>query len=258
VTTSIVWDSGFDPYNPSDSMGLHAPVLYAYGGSTDYANWDAIGAYQETSVPTVLASNDSAGHTGMWDDPSPPAQPPGPYQNEPLAIAPQWLDFTLYGGAAGRAYFLGSPCGLCQRPGWSVQAKNWDAYKASPPPAPPPGAGPQPVPPPVARRRARRPLACRGGRAIGHAARARVTVLDARLTAVLICVSGMRARAALVTLRRGRRLVARRRTSLQARGTRVLLEPRRGRFAGGRYLVAVTAGRAVVRGSLRITARGAA
>ena len=130
VTSSIVWDSGFDPYNPADSMSLHAPVLYAYGGTGDYLNWDAQGGYAETNAPTVLASNANAGHTGMWDNPTPPAQPPGPYQNEPLVIAPEWLDFTLYGLPSARAYFLGANCGLCRRQGWTVQSKNWGGFTA--------------------------------------------------------------------------------------------------------------------------------
>lgn len=127
VSTSIVWDSGANPYSPADVTGLHAPVLLAYGGNSDFLNWDAIGTYELASVPSVLASNANAGHTGMWDDPSPPAQPPGPYQNEPLVVGAQWLDFTLYATAAGRQYFLGANCGLCQRPGWSVQSKNWNS-----------------------------------------------------------------------------------------------------------------------------------
>jgi hypothetical protein len=125
VETSIVWDSGFDPYSPADVTKLHAPVLYAYGGLTDYLNWNALGSYELTAVPAVLADDTGAGHTGMWDDPSPPAQPPGPYQNDPLLVGAEWLDFTLYGAAAGQNFFLGPSCGLCTRPGWTVQAKNW-------------------------------------------------------------------------------------------------------------------------------------
>ena len=125
VETSIVWDSGLNPYSPTDVTKLHAPVLYAYGGLTDYLNWNALGSYEVTAVPTVLADNTGAGHTGMWDNPSPPAQPPGPYQNDPLLVGAEWLDFTLYGAGAGRRFFLGPSCGLCTRPGWTVQSKNW-------------------------------------------------------------------------------------------------------------------------------------
>jgi hypothetical protein len=125
VATSIVWNSGADPYSPADVTKLHAPVLYAYGGLTDYVNWDAIGSYELTAVPAVLADNTAAGHTGMWDDPTPPAQPPGPYQNDPLLVGAQWLGLTLYGTTGGQKFFLGPSCDLCSRQGWTVQSKNW-------------------------------------------------------------------------------------------------------------------------------------
>ncbi len=132
VTTSIDWDCGQDPYNPSGVTKLHAPILYAYGGLSDYCNGDVLSTYEATSVPTVLADNAPAGHTGMWDNPSPPAQPPGPYQNDPLLVGSEWLGFTLYGQPSARAFFLGRDCGLCQRPNWSVQSKNWSSYKGAP------------------------------------------------------------------------------------------------------------------------------
>ena len=138
VVTSIAWDCGQDPYNPDGVTKLHAPILYAYGGVSDYCNSDVLSTYAATSVPTVLADNTNAGHTGMWDNPTPPAQPPGPYQNDPLLVGYEWLAFTLYGAPTAKAFFFGTNCGLCQRPGWSVQSKGWGSYKGSPPPAPPP------------------------------------------------------------------------------------------------------------------------
>lgn len=130
IVSTIVWDAGDDPQDPTAINQLRSPVLYADGGQGDIMNWDATASYQETSVPTSFASLDGAGHTGMWDDPSPPAQPPGQYQNEPLVVAQQWLSLSLYGTHEGSAYFLGSNCGLCQRPGWTVQSKNWQSFRA--------------------------------------------------------------------------------------------------------------------------------
>ena len=49
-----------------------------------------------------------------------------------LVIAPNWLNFILYGQGAGRAYFLDATCGLCQRPNWTVQSKNWDGFTSTP------------------------------------------------------------------------------------------------------------------------------
>jgi hypothetical protein len=124
VATSIIWNSGLNPYHPQGILALHAPVLYAWGGTTDYANWDTIPSYQLTTVPTVSAMHADAGHTGFWDDPT-DGPPPGPYQDEPFPVAQNWLAFTLYGSPEGRAYFLGDSCGLCRRPGWTVESKNW-------------------------------------------------------------------------------------------------------------------------------------
>src|SRR4051794_7787751 len=128
VTTSVIWNSGADPYDPATVTALHAPLLYAYGGATDYANWDPVASYQATSVPAVLASHADARHTGMFDDPSDGSPPPGPYQDEPLVLAANWLAFTLYGAPEGRSFFLGDGCGLCTRPSWTVESKNWEAY----------------------------------------------------------------------------------------------------------------------------------
>jgi dienelactone hydrolase len=129
VVTSIVFNSGTDAHNPSGVTQLHAPVLYAYGGTSDYVAADAVASYQVTMVPSVLAEHADAGHTGMFDDPAEPEKPPGPYQDEPLVVAANWLAFTLYGQPSGRDFFLGDACGLCRRSPWTVQSKNWDGYE---------------------------------------------------------------------------------------------------------------------------------
>ena len=125
VVTSVVWNSGANAYHPQGVLALHAPVLYVDGGNTDYVAWESKLTYQATSVPTVLAEHADAGHTGFWDDPSDGTPPPGPYQDEPFPVAQNWLAFMLYGSADGKAYFFGADCGLCTRPSWTVQSKNW-------------------------------------------------------------------------------------------------------------------------------------
>lgn len=129
IASTIIWDSGTDPQDPTAVTSLRAPVLYADGGTFDIMDWDANLTYQLSTVPAVFASLSGAGHTGMWDDPAPPAAPPGQYQNEPLFMADKWIAFTLYPSASSAKYFLGANCVACQRPGWSVQAKNWPAAK---------------------------------------------------------------------------------------------------------------------------------
>ena len=125
VRSTIVWNSGSDPQDPAAVTRLHAPVLYADGGSTDVMHGDATASFQVTAVPSVFASLAGAGHTAMWDDPPPPQRPPGAYQDEPLLVAQQWLSLTLYGMSSAERFFLGASCGLCRRPGWTVQSKNW-------------------------------------------------------------------------------------------------------------------------------------
>ena len=146
VKTTIVWNNGGEPYR-GKTLDLHAPVLYTAGGVSDYSRQFTLPSYELTSVPAVLAEHADAGHTGMWDDPSDGTPPPGPYQNEPLVLAPQWLQFILYGRASGRAFFLGADCGLCRRQPWAVQSKNWDGYKSTPSDAPPAGSPPVAAPP---------------------------------------------------------------------------------------------------------------
>jgi hypothetical protein len=137
VASTVIWDSGTDPNSVQSVTQLHAPVLFAYGGVTDYVNFDAIASYAAVSVPAVLASHADAGHTGMFDDPSPPAKPPGPYQDEPLVLSAQWLAFTLYGSPEGRAFYLGDGCGLCGRSPWTVQSKSWQSFTPAQTEAPP-------------------------------------------------------------------------------------------------------------------------
>jgi dienelactone hydrolase len=128
VTSSVVWNSGTNGHHPQGIVDLHAPVLFAHGGNSDYVMADAIASYHAAQVPAVLAGHADAGHTGFFDDPSDGTPAPGPFQDEPLPVAANWLAFTLYGSPAGRAYFLGDPCGLCQKPSWTVESKNWAGY----------------------------------------------------------------------------------------------------------------------------------
>jgi hypothetical protein len=125
VKSTMSWNNGGDPH-AGDVSKLHAPIAFVSGGQSDYTIAETTQAYERTSVPAIHADNADAGHTGMWDDPSSPDQKT--WQDEPLAIAPQWLALTLYGQDAGRRYFLGANCGLCTRAGWTEESKSWDAF----------------------------------------------------------------------------------------------------------------------------------
>jgi len=187
VISTVSWNNGGDPH-AGDVSKLHAPILYVRGGQNDYTSAETLQAYQRTTVPAVLANLEPAGHTGLWDDPTPPAQPPGPYQDEPLLVGAQWLALTLYGDAAGRQFFLGDSCGLCKRKDWTVESKGWDRFQAPPPPPEPAPASTIAPPPPVR-------AACRSRRTV-------VVHLRRGERRATVTVDGRRAG----TLRRGRGL----------------------------------------------------
>jgi hypothetical protein len=134
VKSTMSWNNGGDPH-AGDVSKLHAPIAFVSGGQSDYTLAETTQAYARTTVPAIHADNADAGHTGMWDDPSSPDQKT--WQDEPLAIAPQWLALTLYGRDEGRRFFLGANCGLCTRAGWTEESKNWDSFAPAPSEAPP-------------------------------------------------------------------------------------------------------------------------
>ena len=100
----------------------------AHGGLTDTAAEHAVATYQVANVPAVLISHSDGGHTAWWDDPTDGSPPPSDRQLVPGPIAAHWMAFTLYGKASAGQYFLGPQCGLCTRPGWQVESRNWAAH----------------------------------------------------------------------------------------------------------------------------------
>jgi dienelactone hydrolase len=123
VKSTIAWNNGGDPHG--DASKLHAPVAYVNGGSRDFMFWNGRLGYERTSnAPAVHASNPDGGHTDWWDDPPDGSHPD--IQREPLLVAQRWLEATLYKRSSARAFFIGTECGLCSRPGWSVESKGWD------------------------------------------------------------------------------------------------------------------------------------
>jgi len=124
VKGTIIWNSGANPQHMTGIENLHAPLLLAYGGAFDHVAWDAEVTYRLSKVPTVLAIGEG-GHTNWWDDPPAGSPRPSAQQREPLPVAANWLALTLYRSPRARAYFVGDSCGLCNRPGWTVESKNW-------------------------------------------------------------------------------------------------------------------------------------
>ncbi|PXY30375.1 hypothetical protein BAY59_14350 [Prauserella coralliicola] len=131
VTSVLSLNSGFFAdgrygYGRAEPAKLHAPVLFLDGGPTDQAHENTIANYDLVTVPAVRASNPSAGHSGFWYGVR-NGDTDATIREEAVTTLVQWLDFTLNGDRAARAYFLGDACGLCGVPGWSVSAKNFRA-----------------------------------------------------------------------------------------------------------------------------------
>ncbi len=120
VKSVVSLDSGFFAdgsfgYPRSELSKLHTPALFMDGGPSDIAYDNTRANYNLATVPSVLAEQSQAGHTGFIF---------GSQMNEGMTVVVQFLDFTLNGTASARSYILG-PGGLATRPNWTVQSKNF-------------------------------------------------------------------------------------------------------------------------------------
>jgi hypothetical protein len=102
---------------------LHTPTLFIHGGPSDVAYRNTLDNYALVTVPAVLVGNPEGGHSGFWFGLR-NGQQDATMIEEAVTVAVQWLDFTLNRNPSARDYFLG-PCGLCGRPDWTVESKNF-------------------------------------------------------------------------------------------------------------------------------------
>ena len=143
VTTTVLWNSGVlreprqaprppatppadgsPPPAPSSMVTmtkerlreLHGPVAYFLGGAGDVAYANAVDDFERIDhVPVLFASQD-VGHY--------PATFLEPHGGAYGAAAVAWLQWHLKGDQEAARAFLGSDCGLCRDPAWTVQSKN--------------------------------------------------------------------------------------------------------------------------------------
>jgi dienelactone hydrolase len=124
VTTTVIWNSGIYTRPGGRSgirlskdklKGLRAPIAYFIGGPTDIAYPNAVDDYARIEKIPALLANLPVGHGGDYGLPE-----GGPFA--PVGAA--WLDWQLKGDAEAKAVFVGSRCGLCGDPAWTVQSKN--------------------------------------------------------------------------------------------------------------------------------------
>lgn len=120
VTTTVLWNSGVLPVaRPGmpavgkDILGkLRAPVAYFIGGKRDIAYANAMDDFQKIQgVPMFMANRDVGHYPATFREARGGAF---------AAAGVAWLDWQLKGDAAARAMFVGSECGLCRDPKWTV------------------------------------------------------------------------------------------------------------------------------------------
>jgi hypothetical protein len=100
------------PSEPS----FHGPVAFINGGPSDLAYNHAVSAFEAVqNVPALLAFQD-VGHY--------PATYRQPHGGAFAFAVEAWLDWTLKGDQTASKMFVGSSCGLCTDPKWTVRIKN--------------------------------------------------------------------------------------------------------------------------------------
>lgn len=141
VTTTVVWNSGVlpprtAPQAPAPSPAgaaappapssmatmtkerlreLHGPVAYIVGGTGDIAYRNAVDDFERIDhVPVLFASQD-VGHY--------PATFRQPHGGAYGVAAVAWLKWHLKSDEAAARQFVGSDCGLCRVPAWTVRSK---------------------------------------------------------------------------------------------------------------------------------------
>ena len=104
------------PSNGKDKLNqIHTPVIYILGGESDIAYGNGMDDFQRINHVPAVAVNYPVGHGGTY------AQPHG---GEFSIVALAWLKWQLKGDKAAANMFLGNPCGLQKRAGWTIEKKN--------------------------------------------------------------------------------------------------------------------------------------
>ena len=98
-------------------LQIHTPVMYLLGGPEDIAYANGMDDFHRINHVPAFAANYPVGHGGTY------AKPHG---GEFAVIATAWLEWQLKGDAKAGAMFLGNPCGVAQREGWTAEKKNID------------------------------------------------------------------------------------------------------------------------------------
>ena len=91
--------------------------MYLLGGPEDIAYANGMDDFNRINHVPAFAANYPVGHGGTYSQ---------YHGGEFAVIATAWLQWQLKGDAEAGKMFLGNPCGVAQREGWTADKKNID------------------------------------------------------------------------------------------------------------------------------------
>ena len=91
---------------------IKVPVIYILGGETDIAYLNGMDDFHRLTKVPAFAANYPVGHGGTYSQ---------PHGGEFTVPALAWLQWQLKGDKEAAKMFQGTPCGLSQREGWTVE-----------------------------------------------------------------------------------------------------------------------------------------
>ena len=98
-------------------LQIHTPVMYLLGGPEDIAYANGMDDFNRINHVPAFAANFPVGHGGTYSQ---------YHGGEFAVIATAWLQWQLKGDAKAGEMFLGNPCGVALREGWTADKKNID------------------------------------------------------------------------------------------------------------------------------------
>jgi hypothetical protein len=92
-------------------QNIKVPIIYILGGEEDIAYGNGMDDFFRIKNVPAVAANLPVGHGGTYRQ---------PHGGEFTVPALAWLQWQLQGNEEAARMFIGSPCGLAQREGWTV------------------------------------------------------------------------------------------------------------------------------------------